>query len=536
MNTTIKNVKINKKEDTVDFRINYDARVREILSSHEIQAEFSGETLFWTMNLNKVPLFMLKLADLSNVDYTALNTAYLKYMDSQNNFKTPVGMRYKLFHHQEVAVIELLKNKKMILGDSMGLGKTQTAIITAYNIAGRKLIVCPAHLKLNWLKEMKLSGIDENDVVVVNSRGFEEAINSDKEWIVINYELLQKINAIEKWADNFAVAVFDEVHYCKAVDSYGRPNTKRAKKSVAIANRIDRVYLLTGTPMPERTKDIWIPLVMIGRPIKSYRYFENRYCNPYFNGYGWDSNGSSNQTELYTTLRPYMIRRLSKDVLDLPEKIRSQISVSVNLRSYYRLLKEYRSMKNGNRSDAVTTLMEMKHEIANAKAVECKKFVEDLVEQGKPVVIFTYYRDVVDYFMRAFEKADCIIGGMSNADKHSVVEKFQGGDINVLICTYGAASTGINLTRSETIIFNDFDFSAANMCQAEDRIWRIGQKNRCNILYLYAEDTVDEQLLYILDEKVRNINAVVDNKEVDGVFSSDNVMEQMVDYIEKMKN
>jgi SNF2 family DNA or RNA helicase len=61
------------------------------------------------------------------------------------------------------------------------------------------------------------------------------------------------------------------------------------------------------------------------------------------------------------------------------------------------------------------------------------------------------------------------------------------------------------------VLFNDFDWTPANHLQAEDRIHRIGQKNNCNILYMFAENAqIDKDLSLLIEDKLNNINAIID--------------------------
>ena len=73
---------------------------------------------------------------------------------------------------------------------------------------------------------------------------------------------------------------------------------------------------------------------------------------------------------------------------------------------------------------------------------------------------------------------------------------------------------GLTLTRSDVVVFNDFDYSAANMRQAEDRIWRIGQRNACSIFYVYADKCIlDETLCNMLNKKLSDMGKIIDGKE-----------------------
>ena len=103
----------------------------------------------------------------------------------------PEGSSFSPYPHQVSGAAVLLKNHKYILADTMGLGKTFTAILAAYGTKGRKLIVTPASLKLNWRNEIMKFGIPEEDICVISSKTVSEDLKNNAEWAVVNYDSLR---------------------------------------------------------------------------------------------------------------------------------------------------------------------------------------------------------------------------------------------------------------------------------------------------------------------------------------------------------
>ena len=173
----------------------------------------------------------------------------------------PAGSGFKPYPHQISGASILLKNRKYILADTMGLGKTFTAILASYNRPGRKLIVTPASLKLNWRNEIVRFGIPESKICVISSKTVKDDLKNDAEWVIVNYDSLRCVHReipVSHWAESFETAVFDEAHYCKAVNTKGGPGSMRARYSAVISERVPYVYLLTGTPITNKTKDIYM--------------------------------------------------------------------------------------------------------------------------------------------------------------------------------------------------------------------------------------------------------------------------------------
>ncbi|MBQ4513006.1 MAG: DEAD/DEAH box helicase family protein [Anaerolineaceae bacterium] len=440
----------------------------------------------------------------------------------------PEGSTFKPYPHQVSGAAILLKNHKYILADTMGLGKTFTAIMAAYGTEGRKLIITPASLKLNWRNEIMKFGIPEADICVISSKTVSEDLKNDAEWVIVNYDSLRCVHKevfVSQWASDYSVVIFDEAHYCKAVNAKGAPGSIRSRLSLEIARSVPNVYLLTGTPITNKTKDIFILLKMVGSPLsKNWFAFANRYCGATRNSFGWEYDGSTNQEELNRRLGSCLLRRRIENILDMPQKLRSYIPVEADLRDYDRLLNKYlTSQDDDERTQAFAVLGKMKQAAALGKVEKTCALISDLLENGKSVVAYTCYLESADKICEKFGN-DCvrITGDVSTAERQTAVEQFQSGEKKVIVCTVAAGGVGLTLTKSDVVVFNDFDYSAANMRQAEDRIWRIGQRNACSIFYIYADKCLlDETLCSMLDKKLSNMGKIIDGREEELITKED---------------
>ena len=445
----------------------------------------------------------------------------------------PEGSSFRPYPHQVSGAAVLLKNHKYILADTMGLGKTFTAILAAYGTKGRKLIVTPASLKLNWRNEIMKFGIPEEDICVISSKTVSEDLKNNAEWAVVNYDSLRCVHReifVSQWASDFSVVVFDEAHYCKAVNAKGAPGSIRSRLSLEIAKSVPNVYLLTGTPITNKTKDIFMLLKMVDSPLsKNWFAFANRYCGAARNSFGWEYDGSTNQEELNRMLGKCLLRRRIENILDMPQKLRSYIPVEADLRDYDRLLNKYLTSQDDDSNQALAMLGRMKQAVALGKTEKTCALISDLLENGKSVVAYTCYLDAADKICEKFS-GSCvrITGDVSEAERQQAVEKFQGGEKKVIVCTVAAGGVGLTLTKSDVVVFNDFDYSAANMRQAEDRIWRIGQRNACSIFYIYADKCLlDETLCTMLNRKLSNMGKIIDGKE-DALITEEDTSNQAI--------
>ena len=421
-----------------------------------------------------------------------------------------VGAAYPdLFAHQRTGVAFLLSRRKAILADDMGLGKTRTAIVSAreQNPSGPYLIVCPASLKLNWQREIAMVEPGARVQVLAS-----EALDPTARWVVVNYDRLHRY-ASDLEAHRFPVVIVDEAHAIKNDSA----RSKRTLKLVAPGGP-EAVYLLTGTPMANRPRDLFNLLKAVEHPMaNSFFAYAKRYCAATNNGYGLDTNGASNLDELSQVLAGVMLRRAKTDVLDLPEKVRSWLPIELPVGRVGAL--EARALEYLSRNPArggttwvtfLGMLNKARHALAIAKATPTADFVSDLVEAGQKVVVFTGYTGVVDTLRERFGATAVTLTGDTPLDARQVaVDRFQADpNIRVFIGNLTAAGVGITLTQGDHVVFNDLDWVPANHWQAEDRIHRIGRHATSFVTYLYTPGTLDGFVANLLETKAAMVAKV----------------------------
>ena len=541
-----------QSQSTVTLSFPYDPLLLDVVKAIPGRA-FVFQTKKWVIKTDQVPILLAHLKtkpptpniqdaivaiqDFLTPPVLTKNVA-IKSMDTMMTLggRTP-------FVHQQVAVEALLNQCKMLLGDEMGLGKTGTSVLTGSLIQGRKLVVCPASLKLNWKKEIGLFAPNSHVVILGGKkRKIMPAVSDwqDDGWLVVNYDLLPKFEKeINQVA--FSVLFLDEAHYVKALNSNGEASSKRATAALRLAKQCPHVYPITGTPIPNRVKDVWNILQSIDHPLakKNFFSFANRYCNAKMTPFGWDFEGASNTKELHEKLKPYMIRRLKDEVTDLPEKIRSFIPVEVDLKGYEQALNDYYTNHNVTQYadpdvQQLVQLTGMRIELAKAKITSTIELAETVLENESCVIIFTCYQAVIDAVMAHF-KDDCVklTGACSNEKKEQAKALFQAGKKKVIVMNLQAGGVGHTLTKASAVIFNDLYWVPTDHLQAEDRVHRIGQVNRCNIYYVYAQGAeIDEILAGSLNSKLKHINRAIEGLEIEPI----GVEQELMRKLHTMKN
>ena len=423
--------------------------------------------------------------------------------------------------HQKEAVQKLVENKKFILADDMGLGKTTSTIIAALESGSKKvLIICPATLKINWKREIE--NYSDKSVYIAEGKNF----STESDFVIINYDIIKNFHDTKKKGNsqildsNFDLVVIDEAHYIKNVTA------QRTKLINDLVKKIDRLWLLTGTPMTSRPIDYFNLLSLVDSPVaKNWVAYSIRYCQGYqFNAGGrkiWNVTGASNLEELRDRTAGLTLRRLKENVLDLPDKIITPVYLRLKSKMYEEIMGEYYDWydKNPEESKSLTVqftkLTKVRQVIADEKINHTIELAENILEQGKKVIIFCNFTDSLEKITEHFGKiAVKLNGSMSKVEKQYSVDQFQENEkIKVFVGNIKASSVGITLTAAEAVIFNDLSFLPSDHAQAEDRSYRYGQKNNVLVYYPIFENSLEAVIYDIVNNKKKVIATVMGDNQ-----------------------
>jgi SWI/SNF-related matrix-associated actin-dependent regulator 1 of chromatin subfamily A len=422
--------------------------------------------------------------------------------------------------HQKEAIKSLVENKKFILADDMGLGKTTSTIIAALETGAKKiLIICPASLKINWQREIE--NYSDKPTSIIEGKKWE-----DGTFVIINYDIIKNFHDEKKKADSvllktkFDLVIIDEAHYIQ------NKQAQRTKLINDFVSNVERLWLLTGTPITSRPINYFNLLNLIECPVaKNWMAYVKRYCNGFQFQAGrrkiWNVSGASNLEELRDRTAPLVLRRLKENVLDLPDKIITPVYLRLKSKEYEALMGEYYDWydKNGD-SDSLTLqftkLTKVRQVIAEEKVPSTIEICENIVEQGKKVIVFTNFTKTLEMILEHFGKSAVRLDGqMSQKERQLSVDRFQNDEsVMVFVGNIKAAGVGITLTAGEAVVMNDLSFLPSDHSQAEDRSYRYGQKNNVLVYYPIFDNTV-EGIIYDILKKKKDIFETVMGDKVD---------------------
>ncbi len=377
-------------------------------------------------------------------------------------------------------------------------------------------------IPLNWQREIE--NYSNKSVFIAEGKNF----STDHDFVIINYDIIKNFHDPKKKDDsqilraNFDLVVIDEAHYIKNAQA------QRTKLINDFIKKIDRLWLLTGTPMTSRPIDYYNLLSLVDSPVaKNWMAYVIRYCSGYQFKVGarkvWNVMGASNLDELRDRTSNTILRRLKEDVLDLPEKIITPVYLRLKSKDYEELMGEYYNWydKNPDESKSLTVqfskLTKVRQVIANEKISQTIELAENILEQDKKVIIFCNFTDSLNQIVQHFGKtAVKVDGSMTKQDRQFSVDQFQENDkIKVFVGNIKAAGVGLTLTSAEAVIMNDLSFLPSDHSQAEDRAYRFGQKNNVLVYYPIFENTIEGAIYDILNNKKQVIATVMgDNQNI----------------------
>ena len=414
----------------------------------------------------------------------------------------------------------------------MGLGKTVITLTAIdelmYNSfeVKRVLVVAPLRVardtwssecgKWDHLKHIKMS------LILGDERERIRAINRNADIYVINRENLAWL--IDHYGKSFPydMVVLDEL------SSFKDPSSKRFRKMKSVRQFVKRIVGLTGTPAPNGLLDLWSQIYLLDRGKRLGRYISS-YRNEYFvpdkrNGqviYSYKPRPYA-EREIYKKINDLCVSMKAADYIKMPDRVDNFIEVKMSdneKRLYDKLERDTLLPFSDGDIDAVnaaalaTKLLQMANgavydENKIVKHIHNKKLeaLEDLYEaaNGKPVLIFYMYKHDRD-------RIKALIGqDARELDSARDIADWNAGRIKAAIAHPASTGHGLNLqSGGSTIIWFGLTWSLELYQQANARLWRQGQKETVIVHHLVTKDTIDEQVMKVLQKKEKGQSALM---------------------------
>lgn len=434
----------------------------------------------------------------------------------------------KLYSHQVDTLFKSVKKQYNLYALEQGLGKTLIAGSMSRMLGIRRtMIITPASLKHNWLKELcgPISQFNEMYFTILDANKARTIKAFQERFVICNFDSIEKhlAHILSLPVDHI---IIDE---CVAVKSTSTIRYKMVQKIVD-ANPQAKVTLLSGTPVRNRVNDLFAYLKLTKHPLgDNYAHFLREFTiSSKGRGDTIKITGAKQTDVLWRQISNFMIRKRKDECLDLPPKIYGRLHFGLDdyKEEYEKAVKE--ALEKSGKTNLTSCIHSINIVTSKAKLKGVIEFAESIIDQGEKVVIFTGYTEIITALEDHFANRCVMINGkVHSQERMNRVDRFmQDDDCMVFLGNVLAAGTGITLTKSSNMIFCDFPLSPADLVQAEDRIHRIGQNNTVNIYYAVAIGSIDEQLHSLITDKAHDAARVIDNHT--GTMESENIQEVLI--------
>lgn len=470
---------------------------------------------------------------------------------------------FTLKGYQQVGVKFMdLASGNGIIADEPGLGKTIQAVAYAVRSNKRVLIICPAAAKENWRRHLinytgtspkVFSGIEPAMYDIINLMQPKEHVQFN----LMHYNMFSRplpiklpngdrttvcpwINYIN--ASKFDVIILDEMHKVKNVEAATTKEIMKIKAGAFMG--------LSGTPILNRPGEFY-PMLYLINPKEFANHTE--FINTYTDG----RNGVRNLSKLRELLAPIMIRRTKDKVMkDLPPITRTNhyIELTKAQRTGYESILDgvFTAIENAYRvygdldgtevTNILTQLLRLKQYLAGLKVEAvtdlATEFYDQTESKHRKVILFSQFRPVVaDIASRLGQEVITFDGTISPLERTKLVDRFQKEpDIHFLACSTTAASEALDMTAAGLVIFTDLLWTPASHAQAEGRAYgRLNDPHSIEALYAMCTETLEDEVIFpLLQEKLTNINALIDGGDVERNMSSSIAMD-VIKYLKGVK-
>ena len=497
---------------------------------------YDKKTYTWEVPVNALSYL---LDNLTYIDDITLKL--MKDDSSKIHYVPKLTYKTKPFQHQLEGIEYGLNNDNWLLLDECGLGKSKTLINLVEELKYQKdiehcLVICAVNsLKENWLNEIykhsnltgtilgkKTSSKGTISYGSVNDRIEQLKNKIDEFFIIVNVETIRNEDFVEVFnkqkVNKIDMIIVDEIHKVSNITSKQGKNLCKLKSNYKVG--------ATGTLITNSPLSCYGPLYWIGAEKCSLFLFEKFYCvynNKIIVGY-------KNLQALQKHIETYSLRR-TKDLLDLPEK--TIINETIDLDDIQR--KFYNDIVKGVKDEvdkielntssilalstrlrqAVTCPSVLTSSISTSSKIErCCDIVEQVVSNNNKVVIFSTFIETLNILKEKLSQYKPIMTtGDTKVDELSSYNKMfqEDNEHFIWLSTIKKSGTGLTLNRANYAIFVDSSWTPSDNSQAEDRVHRIGSSKNTFIYYLWGNNTIDEHIKEIVNDKSDLNDYLVDN-------------------------
>lgn len=459
----------------------------------------------------------------------ALRVAARKFKNAKKDVNLPVPLKLPPYQHQVRAFGFATTIDHPALFMDQGTGKTMVAIAVAgYRMlrgqVKRLLVLCPKNVIPVWVNEFNKHADFPFAINPHNPPSAGEGL----EVCVINYDSFRThVKRMMKWKPDMVIC--DESHKIK------NRSSKQTGACWSISKTAKFRMILTGTPFAKCISEVWSQFRFLNDQVygRGYTHFKGKYLE--MGGYmNYQVVGFKNEEEFGRKMHENAFRVMKEDCLDLPETTYQNVYVPSDKKTrdlYAQMERDMFIEQDGEEATASSAAVlamklrqmsggavrsdnqEMIH-VSEKKVKELGSFLESRIGK-KTVVFFSFTHEIVLAQKLAKNmkmKAICLQGSTPQDERDEFEEKFQNDPtVELAYINIGCGAEGLTLHAADTAVFFSPSFSFIGYAQARDRIRRIGQDKKTQIIFIIMENTMDERVVSVLECNGQLVDTYLDN-------------------------
>lgn len=446
------------------------------------------------------------------------------------------------YQHQKEAIAFALNMKRCALWLDMGLGKTFTSItlarlrhaIPALGNVQKVLVIAPRSLMYQWDTEVRDIADEAQSIIIAGTpRQKEKALYSIPDtglsFSMITYEGIFNLEEDLKLQE-FDMFIMDEATKIK------NPKAKRTLATAELCQTIPYGVELTGMAYVNNPLDLFAQFLALDPSVYGTNQwiFSERYINYGKAAFGKYIKGYKNMDELKQRAYFLAFSRTKEQCLDLPPRVYetrklplydSQAAWYDNLVSQIDSVVSEENLVDETGTSEVTvkyvvamiqklqqvTAGFLKTDIGEYLWLDSPKYEEmySIISNSTDSFIIwashTYVlKKLQEYLLARKVSVEVLDRRVSNSKRKIVKERFKKGKLKVVILQIASECRGNDFTcetNSVSAIFFENTSSIEERSQAEDRQHRIGMTGTAVYIDLICEDTYDEGIQLLLQNK-----------------------------------
>lgn len=401
-----------------------------------------------------------------------------------------------LFPHQKQALEQTAEQNRVAYYLDMGLGKTFVGSEKLYTLGEQiNLVVCQKSKVEDWIQHFKTHYPNEITADLTNSDALYWFVHSQeystnvKHIGVINYDLIFRRPELEQLKD-----------FTLMLDESSLIQNEMSKRSKFILKKLKpkNVILLSGTPTGGKYEKLWSQCRLLGWKISKTAFWDTYVKYHYDDRNGFPLkiiDGYKNIDRLKTKLREHgAVFMKSEEVFNLPEQIDSTIFVPTT-KEYRKFRKDSIILYMGNEFVGDTTLTKMLYErmLCGYANKEKLSAFQDLLNStdGRLIVFYNFVNELtaLTEILIQSERPISVVNGETKD-----LTAYENEENSVTLIQYQSGSMGLNLQKSNKIVYFTPPLSSELFEQSKKRTHRIGQKRTCFYYYLTCRNSIEEKI------------------------------------------